>query len=249
MRRIWLFAALACAAFAATRVAATPIVQNGGFEINDGSGCFNSSVLGWTLSDATPCGAATVPGFLDSSGVYANSGTWGAALGIPALATLSQTIDTTDYNNATYDFSFWLEHVQFDPSLVDSCAAGDTTCSQVDYSFSADFGTGNTVLSAAMADADTPSCLYGVTTPCFTEYTFDNLVATGTTTPITFSFLDANESWGLDDVSVTEVPASQTSVPEPSAGILLLTGLSCCSLLWLRERRRNVAVATSGREI
>jgi hypothetical protein len=215
MRRIWLVAVFAWAALSATHVTATPIelVQNGGFETGD--------FTDWTVSD-------NVNDFVINEPSFVNSGMYGAALGSPLpVATLDQSIPTVV--GSTYDFSFYLEHVQLS-STADTCTSGDPSCTPIDNSFSASFGTDN-VLPAFTAD-DENSCSAA---SCFAKYDFGGIVATSSVTDVNFTFFDGPDAWGLDDVSV--LGPALSSVPEPSSALLLLAGLG--SVLLLRYRTRS----------
>ena len=180
------------------------IVQNPGFETGTTFGGANP----WTIADPNPPSPASVigvnPPFAHSGTQYAALGTFGT---MPSLATLSQTLTTIP--GAAYTLSFWLAHdVTTPPPAISNM-------------FQVFFGASGFAL---MSDVGS----FG--------YTFltVNVVATSASTVLQFRFLDGNDFFRLDDVSVV-----QQTVPESGATAALLALPAFAGLLLLHSRLRT----------
>jgi hypothetical protein len=148
-----------------------------------------------TLSGWTLFGDQNFVGVDDAS---EHSGTYGAFAGSETPAGFSQAIATTSGQN--YTVSFWLK-----------AEKGDYVTSKPN-SFSAIFG-GTTLLSFI----DTSPFNY-------TKYSFD-VVATGTSSNLVFTFTDKYSYLDLDDVSVV-AKGPPPAVPEPATWGMLLAGFA-----------------------
>jgi hypothetical protein len=152
-------------------------------------------------------GAALV--FCNNVRFTANSGSCAVSLTYSGFEILSQTITTTP--GASYDFDFWLQQT-----------AGETA----PENFTATWD-GNTVLSILSQSGPMS----------YTHEVFTNLVATGTTTKISFSGNgDLLERWVIDDVNVA---ASAAPTPEPATIGELSAVLPLFGAFWLRSRARR----------
>ncbi|MGA2724392.1 MAG: PEP-CTERM sorting domain-containing protein [Bryobacteraceae bacterium] len=106
---------------------------------------------------------------------------------------LSQNVATTP--GATYDLQFWLRH-----DLTDS-----------DNQFSASW------------NGVTEYYLFNAASFAYTLVNIPGLVATGTSTPLTFAGYEGPSEYILDDVSVVQTP-------EPGSILLLMTVLGLCTV-------------------
>ena len=141
---------------------------------------------GWSLVDPDPLGPLSVIGV---NPLFAHSGNHYAAMstGTTGLATLGQTLTTTP--GAEYSLVFWLAHDVTGPPPP------------ISNTFQVFFG-------GVLIQTFTNVGVFG-----YTQFAFPNLVATSSSTPLEFRFMDTNDFFRFDDVSV--------SVPEPSATALL----------------------------
>jgi hypothetical protein len=137
----------------------------------------------------------TQTGNTDSSGVdpsAVHNGAYGAFFGPEGAGGISQTFATVA--GMSYKVDFWLAlDDSAQPNLFSWTWSG---ASQVpNYTNTAAFG--------------------------FTEFS-SNLIATGASTALSFSFTNPQSFWLLDDVSVTSIAAP---IPEPENILLLAAGL------------------------
>lgn len=173
------------------------LVTNGGFE--------TGSFSGWTVASTSCTGVGSNigtgnPGCLNAilSDPGPHSGSYAAYLGSGSPDTLTQNLNTVA--GASYNVSFWLASTECNGNQ--GCGGLGNTAPN---SFAVSFG-GNTLYS----QADLPAFGYQ-------EFTFTNVLATGPTTALTFTFSNVPVDFILDDVSVQ-------AVPEPSSMMLLGTG-------------------------
>jgi len=151
----------------------------------------------------------TLSGDFSNSGVFsgapsAQSGTYGASFGpVETTGEISQTLATVAGTHYTLDF--WLQ------AELDALGNPDSN------SFVATWG-GATVKSLLN------SPVFG-----YTHMTFD-VIATGASTVLGFTFRNDPSFWDLDNVSVT------AAVPEPETWALFGLGLAA---LAVRRRRRS----------
>jgi len=158
----------------------------------------------------------------DRALVFCNNGRFTPHSGSCALSLtnsnfeiLSQTITTVP--GQAYSFEFWLQRTAGESAAENFTATWD----------------GNTIFSI-------PSQTVPLS---YTNEVFINLVATGTTTTISFSGNgNTLARWIIDDVSV-----STSAVPEPATIGQLSAGFAIFGGLWLRLRSRgNGRVAYKG---
>ena len=146
---------------------------------------------------------------IGSNPAFAHSGTFHANLGANGLlGSLSQNLATTV--GMSYNLSFWLANDSgFPPNEFDVFWNGAPIFTSTD-------------------SAGSP----------YTNFTFSNLIATGSSTLLEFRYRNDDDFFRLDDVV-------STSVPEPRPTLLL--GLSAFGLLAFAEyraiRRRNAVSA------
>lgn len=156
----------------------------------------------WTLTDPNP-----PPPFagVGSDGAFAHSGTHYAFLGSsPMSGMLTQTFNTVA--GAMYQISFWL--------------ANDGTPNPGGGSVNSFVATFNGTMIASLSNAAPQG---------YTQYTA-NLMATGTTSTIQFTFRNDDDFFRLDDVSVNG-PA-----PVPDQGSTLWFALPVFGALVLSHR-------------
>ena len=201
LRSTFCLATIALCSLAST-TRAQELVVNGGFESGDFSG--------WTVNDPSfnppnPTGYT----ILGNNPALAHSGSWHVSLGAsPNPGSLLQTLNTTP--GQAYALSFWLASDKSDPAAT------------VDNDFQI-FWNGALVQDFANVPA------LGTTNSYFT-LTFSNLVATGSTTDLEFRYVNNDDYFRLDDVSVT------AAVPEPSTIALAVFGLGAIAF-GARHRR------------
>lgn len=187
------------------------LVSNGGFETGDFSG--------WSAS-GNPSGCTNFPtGVLSLNQV------------VPACGGFSTFTNTTAPHSGTFA-AFFGSPFAISPGIISQNLA-TTPGGTYDLSFwllndtgstnnfIVTFGT-NTVLDLTNSDA------FG-----WTLYTFDGLSAPTGSTLLTFDGYNPPSAWGLDDVSVT---SPEVTAPEPSALMLLISGVIGLAALSLKKR-------------
>jgi hypothetical protein len=168
-----------------------------------GSGDFT----GWTISGNTSNPGGNYYG-VDGFDAYPGS-TYGAYMSQDSIVSenpvdLGQTLATSV--GTTYEITFYLDQ--------DLPPTGTYT-----HSFDATWG-GTTLLDL------TPTVSSPGPNGVWTEYQYTETASTSSTA-LTFAFVDDDSYWSFDDVSVV---AEASGVPEPSAGLLLLTACAGCVL-------------------
>lgn len=187
------------------------LVQNGGFETGD--------FTGWTLMGksvvSTPFGT-TVYNAVESSTDYplvVHSGTYGAFLGDNQLATLSQTLPTVAGEN--YLLSFWLDN----PT--------NGTIQQFGVNWN----------SGSIADA-----LYSISNPPAFAWTNLQFIVTASEPNAILEFGAENDPayFGLDDISVTHIPALEFQSATKSNDALSLTWAAATGLVYQVQYTTNL---------
>ena len=159
---------------------------------------------GFETGDFSGWTTALDPSFPSNDSVYdgaPQAGQWAASFGNPnGVSTISQNLVTEA--GKTYKVSFWLQN------------EADVTGASGSNSFGFDWGGMNVISLSDAAGFD------------YTEYDFF-LMATGSSTAITFSFSQTPAFWDFDSVTA--------NVPEP--GDLALAGLAGALALLVTARR------------
>jgi hypothetical protein len=190
------------------------LVQNGGFETGD--------FTGWTLMGnavvSTPFGT-TVYNAIESSTDYplvVHSGTYGAFLGDTQLATLSQTLRTVAGEN--YLLSFWLDNPTF----------GTIQQFRVNWN------------SGSIADA-----LYSSSNPPAFAWTNLQFIVSASALNSILQFGVENDPayFGLDDISVTHIPALEFQSVTKSNDALSLTWAAATGLVYQVQYKTNLLQA------
>jgi hypothetical protein len=163
----------------------------------------------WVVNDPSGMPPGQFSG-IGSDSAFAHSGTHYAYLGaLGTTGTLSQTLTTTP--GQKYSLSFWL--------------ANDGTVPP--NSFSVFF---NGVLISAMTN---------VAVFPYTNFTFSNLMATGSSTVLSFQYRNDDDFFRLDDVSV-----NPSGVPDNGSTLwLALPAVALLAALHLRSVRQSLRVA------
>jgi hypothetical protein len=190
-----------------TGVNAGNIVSNCAFQ--------TGNFTGWTISGNTANPASNYYG-VEMFDAYPGppASTYGAYMSQDQIAggetpvDLSQTLSTVATH--MYTITFYL--------MQDNAPTTGYT-----HSFDATWG-GTTLLDL------TPSSPGPV--GVWTEYTFAE-TATGASTALTFAFVNDDNFWSFDDVSV--VPQAAAAVPEPSTWLLLLTACAISAIVGRRS--------------
>jgi hypothetical protein len=155
------------------------LIQNGGFETGD--------FTGWTLNEAS--GTVSIVDNGSNSGISPHSGTYFAALGHPStLGYLTQTVPTVA--NQAYLLSLWLK------SPNAATASGGLVSSNTPNEFSVSWN-GNTLFDQTNI-------------PQIRSWTNLQFIVTASGTGTVLQFGERVDPWylGLDDVSVTPIPAA-----------------------------------------
>ena len=203
---------LACAPLAQ----AQNLVQDPGFESANAGGGYVVYFAPDTIGDGVwqvTAGAVVVQNNSALSALQSHSGSQFAYL-TPnnSTNTLSQTLTTTP--GTLYDLAFY--------------AASDDT----NNTFGVTFG-GVPVPGIPTSLPDTSSGSGALQSSSYRQYTAMNLLATGSSTTLSFSASNPPGHIFLDDVSVVAVPAA---VPEPGS-IALLVGLGISGSVFVRRRK------------
>lgn len=155
----------------------------------------------------------TTGGFMDYSSVLdpaAHAGLYGVSSGeAKAPFVLSQELSTTIGQH--YTFSYWLKN-----GLTPEARFTAPNAFQASW----DGALVHTLTDASRFD--------------YTQFSF-TVVASSTSTPLSFSFLNEPDFWGLDDVSVV---AEATVTPELPGALQLLPALLPVGIVALKRRRR-----------
>lgn len=170
---------------------------NAGFETGDFTDWSQSGDLSFTGVTSSHCPGAN-PGTAETC--TPNSGNSAAYFGPGAFGGITQNIVTIA--GGVYDVDFWL-------NTEGNTGFGNTPN---EYRVSWDGNVITDVVNAAAAG--------------WTHYTFNGLVASGTSTPLAFSFQNSPNWFGLDDISVTDVVTGEA--PEPGT-----VGLTAGALLFV----------------
>ncbi|MCB5187536.1 DUF642 domain-containing protein [Methylobacillus caricis] len=208
-------ALLSVLAFASAGAQAANIVQNGSFEadnIGNASWAYLNSVTGWQSSSIFEIQKGATQGGQDGFNAEAYDGIQYLELNSTALTSVWQDLATTAGTTYTLSFAF---------------SGRPDTPDGLKSTFEVYWGDTKLINSSAKAKSD------------WVEYTFEDLVATGTTTQLRFVSLGpaAAPSYGsyLDGVSVI------AAVPEPSAYGMLALGLGVVGFVSTRKRKQNLA--------
>jgi subtilase family serine protease len=194
-------------------LAGTSIVQNGGFE----TGNFN----GWTLVGNTTNGSTiynavvSAGSFGDNSGTnFIHSGTYGAFLGDNQIATLSQKLNT--FPGQIYLLSFWLDN---------------PTNGSVQQ-FLVNWNTNSPGVNR----------IYYLTNPPVMPWTNIAMVvtATGTNTTLQFGAENVPDGFGLDDITVTPLPAILFQTVTKTNGTLNFTWNALTGLVYQVQYKTNL---------
>jgi hypothetical protein len=180
---------------------AVNLVQNGSFS----SGDFTSwSNYVWGVGSAGTFGLQPDTGNTH----FAYTGCIGTWCMTPGGAYISQTLTTTP--GQTYDLSFSLSNYGGPPNEI-----------------SAHWGI-TQVFDLPNWAANTT---WGASTPSYNDYTVTGLVATGTSTTLTFNGRQDPGYVALDNISVVNAP-----VPEPTTYAMLLAGLGLIGFVAYRRK-------------
>jgi hypothetical protein len=200
------FICFSACVFVVTAVNAQNLVNDPGFEAStDVTGHANPFSSAWTVVDDTspgfPPGTDGSDSNVGADAAFAHSGTNFANLGaFGSLGSLSQTLATAP--GGTYNLSFWLASDSgFPPNEFDV------------------FWNGTQIYSAP----NTASFAY-------TQFSFNNLAATGNSTTLEFRYQNDADYFRLDDVTASVVP--ELSVPS-----FALLGFGLLGLMALRRRK------------
>jgi hypothetical protein len=194
-------------------LADTSIIQNGGFE----TGNFN----GWTLAgngiigNTTYNAVVSAGSFSGNSGTnFIHSGTYGAFLGDTQIATLSQTLNT--FPGQGYLLSFWLDN---------------PTNGSVQQ-FLVNWNTNSPGVSR----------IYYLTNPPVLPWTNITLVvtATGTNTTLQFGAENYPDGFGLDDITVTLIPATLFRTVTKTNGTLNFTWNALTGFVYQVQYKTNL---------
>lgn len=190
------------------------LVTNGGFEAGN-------HLTGWTLSgDADHifiCGSVefscgSYSGFTFAG--FPHSGTAALLLGgIDTTSNIQQTLTTVAGD--AYDISFWVANC---PSFT-SCDPNSLTVN---------FGA-----TTLFAGSDLPRFF-------FTEFTFNDVIASDASTVLSFQGEhDEGSYFLLDDISVTPAADVVAATPEPATLVTAGSGLVAALIAGLQRKRRS----------
>ena len=194
------------------------MVNNPGFENGSPLGGGTLDFTGWTPSPTVPPSNNSTY-VVSSADILPHGGTYEAKSGPSVLESISQSIATTAGH--IYEVSFWLaEYVSYNSQQNQ---AYNTATFQSSFA-------GQTLTNiTTVITAQTQSVPY-------TKYTAD-IVATGASSTLQFSFKDPPAYWLLDDVSVTDVTPEASSLVVWS--VLGLVGAT----VGVSRRQRSMSVA------
>lgn len=191
------------------------LVQNGGFE--------NGDFTGWTLTGDTavfgPFGS-TVYNAVENSASYpsvVHSGNYGAFLGDTQLASLSQTLATV--SGQAYLLSFWLDN----PTN----------------------GAVQRFLVNWIANGTSTNTLYDLASPPVLSWTNPRFIVTATSSGTVLQFGAENDpfGFGLDDISVTPIPAIAFQSVAKTNGAFSLTWRTARGLVYQVQYKTNLLQA------
>ncbi|MCB5184269.1 DUF642 domain-containing protein [Methylobacillus gramineus] len=208
-------ALLSVLVFASAGAQAANIVQNGSFEadnIGNASWTFLNSVTGWHSSSVFEIQKGATQGGYNGFNTEAYDGIQYLELNSTSLTSVWQNLTTTAGSSYTLSFAF---------------SGRPDTPNGLKSTFEVYWGDTKLINSSAKAKSD------------WVEYTFEDLVATGTNTQLKFVSLGptAAPSYGsyLDGVTVI------AAVPEPSTYGMLALGLGVIGFISTRKRKHNLA--------
>jgi hypothetical protein len=195
-----------------TLQAGQSLVQNGGFETGD--------FTDWTLVGTTVVETRSGPAVYDavepasSYPLVAYSGNYGAFLGDDQLATLSQSLPTVA--GQYYLLSFWLDN----PTS----------------------GSGQEFLVNWNTNGATANTLYGITNP--PAFTWTNLQfivpAPVSGTVLQFEAENTANYFGLDDISVTQIPALAFNASSITSSTFNLSWIAATGLVYQVQYKTNL---------